>query len=152
MRETTCAGCAAPFDGQPAYLVQGARWMGRRRWCGNTLLICAACHDSRRGYFNADHKTTPITWTALVGRGEQQAPVPCAACGLAVIRNAEPLLKRVTCSAACSTSLTRSRNGNKGSDQPCETCGKEITTGRADARYCGPACRQKAYRQRKSHA
>lgn len=78
-------------------------------------------------------------------------PTPCAACGQPVIRNADPLLKRVTCSMACDSSLSRSRNGrqgNQGSGRPCETCGERITTGRADSRYCSPKCRQKAYRQR----
>ena len=30
----------------------------------------------------------------------------------------------------------------------CETCGREFTARRNDARYCSPACRQKAYRHR----
>ena len=30
----------------------------------------------------------------------------------------------------------------------CETCGREFTARRNDARYCSPACRQKAYRDR----
>lgn len=82
-------------------------------------------------------------------------PTPCVACGHPVIRNSDPLLKRVTCSFACDSSLSRSRNGregNKGSGQPCETCDEQITTGRADSRYCSSACRQKAYRSRVSNA
>lgn len=31
----------------------------------------------------------------------------------------------------------------------CETCSEQFT-GRKDARYCSPACRQKAYRDRSS--
>ena len=30
----------------------------------------------------------------------------------------------------------------------CETCGREFTPRRNDARYCSAACRQKAYRHR----
>jgi len=30
----------------------------------------------------------------------------------------------------------------------CETCGREFTARRNDARYCSPACRQNAYRHR----
>jgi hypothetical protein len=30
----------------------------------------------------------------------------------------------------------------------CETCGREFTARRNDARYCSPGCRQKAYRDR----
>jgi hypothetical protein len=32
----------------------------------------------------------------------------------------------------------------------CSTCGTEFTPPRADGRYCSPACRQKAYRTRKT--
>ncbi|MEH0551231.1 hypothetical protein [Streptomyces sp. B21-101] len=139
--------CASPFADGPAYLVQGGHWT-RRRWWRAALAICQGCHDGRRGYGNIDHKALRVQWHQLVGRGEQQPATPCVACGLLVVRNSDPLLKRVTCSQSCSTSLTRSRNGNQGAAEPCETCGKEITTGRADSRYCSPACRQKAYRQR----
>ncbi|MGW5250364.1 hypothetical protein ACWEQN_42710 [Streptomyces sp. NPDC004129] len=150
MRETTCAVCAEPFNGQPAYLVQGARWI-RRRWRHGKLLICKACHDSQRGHRNNDFRALPVSWTSLAGRGEQMPLAPCTACGHPVVRNADPGLKRVTCSAGCSTSFTRIRNGNRGSGQPCGTCGELITTGRADSRYCSAQCRQKAYRQRISH-
>lgn len=30
----------------------------------------------------------------------------------------------------------------------CEVCHEEFTPQRADARYCSPACRQRAYRER----
>ena len=30
----------------------------------------------------------------------------------------------------------------------CETCGSEFTPARRDARHCGSACKQKAYRDR----
>lgn len=145
--------CAAPFADRPAYLVLGGRWT-RRRWWREDLLICRGCHDDRRGYWNDDHKALPVQWVRLLGRGEQMSANPCVVCGQMVVRNSDPLLKRVTCSQSCSTSLTRSRNGGKGSGKPCETCGKPITTGRADSRYCDSACRQKAYRQRAkdSHA
>ncbi|GHA64064.1 hypothetical protein GCM10010330_16110 [Streptomyces tendae] len=147
MGEKTCAVCATPFADQPAHLVQGARWI-RRRWWRTPLQICTDCYTDQRGYWNNDHRTLPVKWLGLVGRGAPMPPTPCVSCGQPVIRNSDPLLKRVTCSQSCSVSLTRSRNGGKGSGQPCETCGEPITTGRADSRYCKPACRQKAYRRR----
>ena len=30
----------------------------------------------------------------------------------------------------------------------CKVCGRVLTARRSDARYCSPACRQKAYRDR----
>jgi hypothetical protein len=145
--------CESPLTG-PGYLVDGATKYGRKWWRAQ-LLICEACYtrggpDPETGLTRAAslREAPRRRWSYLVGRGEQMSPAPCAACGQMVVRASDPLLKRVTCSRACSTSLTRSRNGGKGSGQPCETCGKQITTGRADSRYCGSACRQKAYRQR----
>ena len=142
--------CSASFAGQPAYRVGGAYW-ANRRWNRADHLICAGCYEEKRGQFNRDHRALKLSWMATVGRGKEMPPTPCEACGQLVVRNAETLLRRVTCSAACATSLTRSRNGGKGSGRPCEECGTAITSGRADSRYCGSACRQKAYRQRKSH-
>lgn len=145
--------CESPLTG-PGYLVDGATKHGRKWWRAQ-LLICEACYtrggpDPETGLTRAAslREAPRRRWSYLVGRGEQMPPAPCAACGQMVVRASDPLLKRVTCSRACSTSLTRSRNGGKGSGQPCETCGKQITTGRADSRYCGSACRQKAYRRR----
>lgn len=143
------------------YLVDGARkYPGGRRWTRTRLLICTGCYtagfDPGAGYEIPTARERPrIRWYRLAGRGALMDPAPCAACGQPVIRNSDPLLKRVTCSLACDSSLSRSRNGregNRGSGRPCETCSEPIMTGRADSRYCGPACRQKAYRKRVSTA
>ncbi|MFJ7242364.1 hypothetical protein ACIQWB_35295 [Streptomyces olivaceus] len=159
MRRDQCAMCGNPFNG-PAYLVNASRRKGRRQW-GTRELICEA--DYRRGRPHPDTGIVPgdsertgdrFQWHPWpTGRGALLPPTPCEGCGLVVVRHGDPLLKRVTCSAACLTSLSASRDatrGNKGSGQPCATCGATITTGRADAQYCKPACRQKAYRQRTS--
>lgn len=141
-----------------AYLVDGGRkHPGQRRFWAERFLICADCYgagfDPETGFqWPAGRKRDRVYWQDVVGRGEQLPPTPCVACGLSVIRNADPLLQRVTCSASCATSLTRIRNGNRGTSQPCGSCGAAIATGRSDARFCSSACRQKAYRQRKSHA
>ncbi|MFC5803127.1 hypothetical protein [Streptomyces formicae] len=144
-------------DLEVGYLVDGARkYKGQRRFWRERFVICGDCYRAgftpEGGQWPPGRQRDRIYWQDIVGRGEQMPPTPCANCGFQVIRSADPLLKRVTCSAACLTSLTRIRNGNQGSGQPCETCGDQITTGRADSRYCGSACRQKAYRQRKVNA
>lgn len=149
--------CEATLTG-PGYLVDGAQ-KHRRQWGQALLLICEPCYarggpDPETGLTRSTslRATARCRWHRLVGRGEQMAPTPCAACGQMVVRASDSLLKRVTCSRACSTSLTRTRNGGKGSGRPCESCGEPITTGRADSRYCGSACRQKAYRRRAKEA
>ncbi|MGW1503758.1 hypothetical protein ACWCQW_35400 [Streptomyces mirabilis] len=157
MRNANCPLCGDSFKDGPGYLVEGARkYPKQRRWWPGRFLICAGCygfgHDPETGALRPEHmrELDGARWYRVVGRGEQMPPVPCAACGRPFIRNADPLLKRPTCSPTCSTDLTRIRNGNQGSGQPCEACGEQITTGRADSRYCGAACRQKAYRRRSS--
>lgn len=157
MREEECAMCDTPIAGA-ACLVEATRRHGRRTW-GTRELICEPCY--RKGWLDPEtglsrsadlRSRRGFEWHQLVGRGGEVPPAPCASCGRAVIRNADPLLQRVTCSHSCSTSLTRTRNGGKGSGQPCDTCGTPVTQGRADSRYCSSACRQKAYRKRVSHA
>lgn len=149
-----CALCAADVNGGPAYLVSGAVRRGRR-WAADRLLICAGCYskgspDPATGLSRPDaaRRTAAARWTDLIGRGEVLAPTPCVACSLVVVRRAEKLLAGVTCSRACRTSLTRTRNGGRGSGRPCGACGTPVTAGRADSSYCGPPCRQKAYRRR----
>lgn len=122
---------------------------------GGRFLICAGCYgkgcpDPVTGLSRPDaaRRTAAARWASLAGRGEVLPPAPCVACGLVVVRRAEKLLDGVTCSRACRTSLTRIRNGGKGSGRPCGACGKPVTAGRADSSYCGPPCRQKAYRRR----
>lgn len=136
------------------YLVDGARkYRGRRGFWRHRFTICPDCYTT--GFEPGTERPSPagrerdrVRWQDVVGRGALMTPTPCVACGLTVIRNADPLLKRVTCSPSCATSLTRSRNGGRGSPDPCAGCGQPIETGRSDSRFCGSACRQRAYRQR----
>lgn len=160
----TCPMCSTDLTGQTGFLVEARHTKGRRRWHARTL-ICESCY--RAGFTTFNGQTVPahdstrtvkgFEWQWLAGTFNgsvpELPPTPCAACGQLVVRGADPRLKRVTCSVTCSVSLTSSRNArvaaaNTGSGQPCETCGEQITTGRADSRYCGSACRQKAYRRR----
>jgi hypothetical protein len=150
-----CPMCGTDLTSRTAYLVEAQHRKGRRSWYARTL-ICQGCY--RSGIRDPGRRSTKgFEWLWLAGAFNgsvpELPPTPCAACGQLVVRGADPRLKRVTCSVACSVSLTSSRNArvaaaNTGSGQPCETCGEQITTGRADSRYCGSACRQKAYRRR----
>ncbi|MFB6881418.1 hypothetical protein ACFCY8_11335 [Streptomyces noursei] len=154
-----CAQCEKTL-GRAAvgYLVEGiARPTGRRRrWQPARALICHTCYRA-----GAAHPRSGLTrpqdarrgrnfeWFALVGRGAPLPPTPCAGCGIKTVRGQEPALRRVTCSAACRTALTRVRRGGNGSGRPCPVCGRPVTTGRADTLYDRATCRQKAYRTRR---
>ncbi|MFH9201773.1 hypothetical protein ACH4KO_37685 [Streptomyces anulatus] len=151
--------CATELRGGTAYLVDGVRHGSRRGTTRFTrLLICDACYERGRpdpdtGLTRAAsaRRTGTVEWWGLAGRGTVLPPQACAAgCGLVVVRGAEVLMRGVTCSRACRTSLTRRRNGGRGSGRPCGACGTPVTAGRADSAYCGAACRQKAYRRRRA--
>ncbi|GGP77828.1 hypothetical protein GCM10010278_65190 [Streptomyces melanogenes] len=138
------------------YLVVGTSREGRRRVFGR-FLICEGCYvrgapDPVTGLSRPDaaRQAGGVRWFELLGRGPALAPEPCVGCGLVVVRRAEALLKGVTCSRACRTSLTRKRHGGRGSGRPCGSCGQPVTVGRADSVYCDARCRQKAYRRRKA--
>ena len=152
-----CVMCGAGLLGGTAYLVDGNRREGRR-WRFARFLICEGCYergrpdpDTGRTRAASARRTESVEWWELAGRGAALPPQHCVAgCGLVVVRGAEALLRGVTCSRACRTSLTRKRNGGQGSGRPCGACGAIVTAGRADSVYCGARCRQKAYRLRQT--
>lgn len=80
---------------------------------------------------------------------------PCAECGRSVWKRPRKGNSRVFCSNECATRFYRHealRNRNSTLNllvSSCNTCGGAIADKRrGDVRYCSPACRQKAYRQR----
>ncbi len=143
--------CATDLASGVAYLVTGV--VGRAH--GTQFLICEHCYragapDPVAGLSRPDtaRRRGSACWFGVVGRGPLLPPQPCVSCGLVVVRRAEKLLDGVTCSRACRTSLTRKRNGGRGSGRPCGACDRLVTSGRADFAYCDARCRQKAYRRR----
>lgn len=138
--------CSQAFS-EPAYMVDGARKY-RRSWVRRTLLICPACYAKPP----LERTAAKVRWHGLHAEtGGVLPPAPCVHCGRLVIRGANVRLQRVTCSKVCSTALTRPAGGNVGSGEPCQSCGAAIVAGRADSRFCGSACRQRAYRARNRH-
>ncbi|MFD7982121.1 hypothetical protein ACFV4M_01910 [Kitasatospora indigofera] len=138
-----CPMCNQTFH-EPAYMVDGDRKY-RRSWARRTLLICPTCYAKPP----LERATSKVRWHRLHAElGGVLPPAPCLHCGRLVVRGADVRLKRVTCSKACSTALGRVSSGNVGPGRPCAGCGAAITTGRADSKFCGSACRQRAYRRR----
>jgi hypothetical protein len=107
---------------------------------GQTVLVCKAC-------VTPDERAMA---SAITGGRE----TTCAACGCRMrdyrlglwVRRQPPVM----CSIVCAQ---RTRRANRRRRQPrmrtrCAVCGTSFTPKRTDARYCGSACRQRAYRQR----
>jgi endogenous inhibitor of DNA gyrase (YacG/DUF329 family) len=104
--------------------------------------VCEGCRD--RLY-------TPTSWRSW----RWTAPAPCVTCGRLVgYRDDGRLYPRyyVACSERCRhtahTAAALAERQAARSQLVCGTCGQTFTAARSDGRYCSPACRQRAYRQR----
>jgi len=133
-----CAHCRAPTS-EPLWMMNTSRWQGARPHA-----VCTACRDERMSIW----WYLGFTWLD---------PQPCAACGLLVCYPADryaAIRRYVACSDACRQLVyrvvTRIRRQAGRAPLHCATCGRPFAPPRADGRYCAPACRQRAYRQRHS--
>jgi hypothetical protein len=141
-RGVFCTDCRRLFgDGDVAY-----RKRGKPGWNPGPQPLGLFCH----GCVSKWHSS----WLRAASE-----PTPCAGeCGVLVSgwyrysyyssnyeREGEPL--HTTCSARCAE---RARNARRRKSTPtaCASCGETFTPQRSDARYCSPACRQRAYRER----
>lgn len=133
----TCGQCGTNFAaGETAYL-STRNWNGGHR----RNVRCFAC--AKPG------EARPGVW---------RGPLPCRGCQrpIVYISRIEPHYRRREAGGswiACSTRCTRRAYNQKPSQEreplDCVVCHERIDTRRRDARYCSPACRQKAYRGRK---
>lgn len=93
------------------------------------------------------------------GRGDVVAQL-CARCERPMVyRLTASTMRRTFCSEACGRAyrdqLRNQRRKERSAverEKICEVCGNEFTAPRKDSKTCSPACKQKAYRQRKREA
>ncbi|SRR5712692_7367009 len=80
-------------------------------------------------------------------------PQPCEGCGRPVhYRPSYRRRRHVHCSARCAWTATNRRRSTATAAarrKACTVCGTVFDAPRRDARTCSPACRQRAYRQRR---
>ena len=73
-------------------------------------------------------------------------PVACAGCGRPVATTHPQLFRAgVVCQPGCIARARDRRRRAARADRSCASCGALFSPGRSDARYCSPACRQRAY-------
>lgn len=131
-RAEWCARCGRDLDP-----VEPVWWHGRlgpRRRNVAPVGECCRLPD----YVTRDHG-----WYA-----QQQA---CEACGRAVWHR-WPSRQPVCCEQHRYKAQAARRSAERHqarADRECVGCGSTFTPARSDARYCSPACRQRAYRRRK---
>lgn len=114
---------------------------GRRRWRQDEP-VCQRC--GTKGGRSADGKVS--CWSP---GGTLTAPAPCITCGLLVQVREDKRRTLHTCSAKCRVRHYGQRVTDEQQVLACQGCGSRMT-GRADRRYCSPACRQRAHRQRQA--
>jgi hypothetical protein len=130
--DVTCKDCRQLIAGDLyAFANNFTPWWG--------LVLCAACAHKRYPWY---HERPHVTI--------------CRRCGRRRHRNRGWGTSRAYCCDACAHAADlkrrRSRRRTWHPKQTCATCGAAFTPTRSDARYCSPACRQRAYRQRKQDA
>jgi hypothetical protein len=133
-RNTLCSGCRRALQKEEvAYVrrrydvsVWGIEWSHH--------LYCESCV---RGWH-------PSWWET---RG---TAAPCVTCGQ-MIAGSRGREQPRTCSRECGYHRPR-RRAVRHEPRACDVCGETFTPRRADARYCSPACRQRAYRKRRKAA
>jgi DNA-directed RNA polymerase subunit RPC12/RpoP len=79
----------------------------------------------------------------------------CGTCGRPVHQRRKPRGLNVYCSHRCRWTAANHERADAlaaARATSCTTCGAQFTPPRADGRYCSPACRQRAYRQRRASA
>ncbi len=112
----------------------------RRSWDFSREPVCQGC--ARAMVSESADRRVRATVPAF---GDQ--PVPCVSCRLPVLFQPDPRRKLDACSDVCRLRYYAKRRVAPLVTPTCDGCGEPMT-GRADRRYCSPACRQRAYRQR----
>lgn len=138
-------------------------WEERSRRTKEAKRTGQTCGDCGTGLNGAqigmsyDSSWTPVCLDCLPVEYDKKEPVcgpECPECGRERIYRAFDYrwyVTRTYCSTACMDAAARKRRSALRREQRkrfCEVCLDEFTPDRKDGRYCKPACRQKAYRQR----
>lgn len=103
-------------------------------WTYDTLPLCEMC-------------ATQSDWRTF------EAPAPCEYCGR-IVHNELRMIdrKHVYCCTNCESQAqarkARLKRAVSRGTMGCVECGKTFRPTRIDAKFCGSACRQKAYRSR----
>lgn len=143
---TTCPNCNRPMQpDMPVFFIA----------CDEVLRafkpVCERCfEDLARTFRNPYGGDVDRVKHALLHEWKRKSFVEtsCVGCGRPVWKLPRKGNPRVFCSGKCSAGFYR-RMALQRRQVACSVCGNTIADNRrGDVRYCSPACRQKAYRQR----
>lgn len=118
--------------------------------------VCERCFEGHARFFRTSYAgDVDRVKHALLNEWKRRAFVetPCVGCGRPVWKLPRKGNPRVFCSDSCAAGFYRRMALPRRPASACSVCGGAILGNpRGDIRYCSPACRQKAYRQRKQGA
>lgn len=140
MPTRTCAVCETPIPDDVAAVQSHVTISRRRNGHGQTLrrVICQTCASTYRA-------ESPDGRHRAGFSSQQVEQVDCVVCELPVLLPVDKRRKVDACSDLCRSRFYAVRV--EAAVTQCEGCGSNVT-GRSDARFCSPACRQRAYRRR----
>jgi hypothetical protein len=140
-----CARCGEDIDpGQP--VVRCWVYLGGSPFTGGAerqlAPVCLACTEEDQEYLCEYRRL----WR-MASRHPERWP-RCEECGRPVLLLAGTTFKRLSCSERCAyLAKLAARRAQRIRKIDCADCGATFSA-RADARYCSPACRQRAHRRR----
>lgn len=140
LRQCPICSTEVPADVPMVAAEVGRRRNRRERFWYRREPICMPCARSSWNPESPDGKTSALH------HGADGVTSTCEVCNQLVVLQPDKRRKVVTCSDRCR--LSRYKTKRVPSSVTCDVCGKTFAA-RAGARYCSPACRQKAYRDRK---
>lgn len=150
----TCSECRRPIA--PDQHVYNNKRAGWRRCTGCADPDPGERDDAPHGVLVGDFWFHDGAWQDTTDRYPDWRVIwPCQVCGrvLHMDHRRSQHGRWIPWWHECGEACTRRRRRPR-LDGPsrCTVCGTPVTLGRGDARYCSPACRQKAYRQRRRDA
>lgn len=142
-----CENCGQPIHpDKPAFRVTVfKRRKAGRRWfdnAGGIGFVCESCFDTDE--FHLIGRTAIPVTPSRTGRA-------CEGCGRLVVLGKDPCRTGVYCTPACKSTAWRNRTRDiSANDSSCVVCGTPMPDARSDRQTCSSACRQKAYRARRT--
>jgi len=149
-----CGRCFGRLEaGEAVLLTRWARWWYERegRYRESFGPVCGECARLSR----LKHRHGDVWWDEdLLSYYLKR---PCETCGRPVYKRRDNVRRRYvvcceSCRRACCNRVRRERRAARTRGKVCEVCGEAFTPTRSDQKTCSPACKQKAYRQRKKVA
>jgi hypothetical protein len=143
-----CSICRRELsDQEPIYVVWVGSTIWAQRFAGRSLRACTNCKE---------RPPEGMEWAFVKLEKLRLSASLCHHCNRPVFVNRRKGRRYIVCSDRCREAVynanARRWHRRPVQKRPCAVCGELFTPKRADALYCSPACKQKAYRRGRRNA